>query len=180
VKIKKEEIIMANKIVSGVYLDEQHLIEGAKGLKSKGIPVKNVYSPFPIHGIDPLIGVPRTRLAICSFLYGVTGFSLAILMMWYMMIEDWPANIGGKPSFALYMNLPAFIPITFEITVLCAAHLMVLTYFLRSKLLPGVIAVVPDLRVTDDRFVMQVAVSAERQAEVENILKSSGAIEIKY
>ena len=55
---------------------------------------------------------------------------LLLLMMWYMMIEDWPMIIGGKPNFSLLQNLLAFIPITFEMTVFFAAHLMVLTYLI--------------------------------------------------
>ena len=170
---------MSKRIVMGIYDDEQLLTNGAKQLHAKNIHIKNVYSPFPIHGIDHYLGIPRTRLAICSFLYGATGTSLALLMMWYMMIYDWPADIGGKPSFSFYMNLPAFIPITFECTVLCAAHLMVLTFLLRSKLLPGVTAPVPDFRVTDNKFAMQVVVTDANANEVTSILKQTGASEIK-
>ena len=167
------------KMITAIYNDDRHLLDGAKQLHAKGIRAKNVYSPFPIHGIDHYLGIPRTRLAICSFLYGATGCSLAILMMWYMMIYDWPADIGGKPNFALYMNIPSFIPVIFESTVLCAAHLMVLTFFLRSKLLPGVTAPVPDLRSTDDRFVMVVQANDATQAEITAVLKQSGASEIR-
>ena len=76
--------------------------------------INEVYSPFPIHGLDHALGLKPTRLAITSFIYGCTGLSLALLMMWYMMIEDWPMIIGGKPNFSLLQNLPAFIPVTFD------------------------------------------------------------------
>jgi hypothetical protein len=99
--------------------------------------VKDVFSPFPVHGLDPIIGVKRTRLAIAAFMYGITGTSLALLGIWYFMIFDWPMNIGGKPSFRLYQNLPAFIPVTFEFTVFCAAHGMAITYLIRNKTLPA-------------------------------------------
>ena len=77
------------------------------------------------------------------------------------------------------MNLPAFIPITFECTVLCAAHLMVLTFLLRSKLLPGVTAPVPDLRSTDDKFVIIVHANESNQNEITSVLKQTGAMEIR-
>lgn len=171
---------MANyHLVLGIFDDETNLLSAARKFKDKKIMVHNVFSPFPIHGLDPLIGIPRTRLAICAFIYGATGLSLALLMMWYMMIHDWPINIGGKPNFALYQNLPAFIPVTFESTVLCAAHLMFLTFLVRSKLFPGVTAPVPDLRVTDNRFAMQVWASESNEAEVKSVLKDAGASEIK-
>ena len=167
------------KIILGIFDDEKPLLAAAKQFQEKKFKVKNVFSPFPIHGIDALIGIPRTRLAICGFIYGVTGMSLALLMMWYMMIHDWQINVGGKPNFALYQNIPAFIPVTFESTVLCAAHLMFITFLLRSKLLPGVTAPVPDFRTTDDRFAIQIWANENTSDEVNGILKSSGAIEIK-
>jgi hypothetical protein len=96
-----------------------------------------------------------------------------------MMISDWPINIGGKPNFMLYLNLPAFIPVTFELTVFCAAHGMAITYLLRSKLLPGVTAPIPHPRLTDDRFVLHVDVKDENKTnEVAEKLKASGASEV--
>jgi hypothetical protein len=169
---------MNHTIIHGIYDDEQDLLKGAKQLRSQGIKIKEVFSPFPIHGIDPVIGVPRTRLAICAFMYGITGTALATLMMWYMMVRDWPSDIGGKPSFAYFMNVPAFIPITFECTVLCAAHLMFITFLLRSWILPGVSAKNPDPRTTNDKFLMLIESKGEDVSRVEGMLKESGASEI--
>lgn len=147
---------MANKVIYAVYEDPEQLKDGARKLVSNGIKVKDTWSPFPIHGIDPIIGVKRTRLAIAAFMFGITGTCLAVLGMWYMNIFDWPMNIGGKPSQALYKNLPAFIPVTFEFTVLCAAHGMAITYLIRNKTLPGMPARNPDPRTTDDKFIIEV------------------------
>ena len=169
---------MSKVIIHGIYDDEEILVKGAKNLRSNGIKIKDVFSPFPIHGIDPIIGVPRTRLAICAFLYGITGASLGTLMMWYMMIHDWPTDIGGKPSFAYYLNVPAFIPITFECTVLCAAHGMAITYFLRSWLLPGVSPKNPDPRTTSDKFLMLIESNESDVPKIESILRETGASEI--
>ncbi|TVR41169.1 MAG: DUF3341 domain-containing protein [Cryomorphaceae bacterium] len=172
---------MANKILHAMYDDDHTLMEAAKKLRDLGIKVKTVYSPFPIHGIDPIIGVKRTRMAIVSFMFGLTGLSLALLGMWYFMIHDWPMNIGGKPSFSLIENLPAFIPVTFEFTVLCAAHGMAITYLLRNGTLPGMPASNPDPRTTDDKFVMEVHTAdnhGHSGDELKDILKESGIIEI--
>ena len=148
-----------NKVFHVMYDDDDKLIEAARELVGKGVHVNDVYSPFPIHGIDPIIGVKRTRLAIASFMYAMTGTSLALLGMWYFMISDWPMNIGGKPSFSLFENIPAFIPVTFEFSVLCGAHGMAITYFLRNGTLPGMPASNPDPRTTDDKFVMEIKTS---------------------
>ena len=166
--------------ILGIYNDEEILKEGAKHLRSKGIDIANVYSPFPIHGIDEIIGLKRTRISIAAFCYGLTGCSLALLMMWYMNVYDWPMDIGGKPSFALYLNLPAFIPVTFESTVLCTAHGMALTFLLVSKILPGVTAANPDPRSTDDKFIMEiVAEDASKATQIIALLNEAKADEIK-
>jgi hypothetical protein len=166
------------KTIHGIYDDEELLVEGAKKLRSSQIKVKEIFSPFPIHGIDDVIGLPRTRIAICAFIYGITGTSLAILMTWYMMVSDWPTDIGGKPSFWYYMNWPAFIPVTFELTVFCAGHGMALTFLLRSWLLPGVNPKNPDPRTTDDKFLMLLEVKPEDESKIVTMLRASGATEV--
>lgn len=164
-----------------MYDDDDVLKDGAKKLVAKGIKVAEVFSPFPIHGIDPIIGVQNTRLGIMAFLYGITGTMLATLGMRFFMITDWPMNIGGKPNESYLDNMLAFVPITFEFTVLCAAHGMALTYFLRNKTLPGLPASNPDPRTTDDKFVMELRLSQNSQfteAELHEMLKSTGIIEL--
>lgn len=168
------------KFVYGIFNDDQTVMDAIAPLRKQGLKVKDVISPFPIHGLDNALGLDRTRISITCFLYGMTGCSLAVLMMWYMNIFDWPMDIGGKPSFALYKNLPAFIPVTFESTVLCAAHGMVITFLLRSKLLPGVEPHVIHPRMADDHFVMAVQVADDTNiSDVESKLKAAGAIEVK-
>ncbi|HNQ42669.1 MAG TPA: DUF3341 domain-containing protein [Saprospiraceae bacterium] len=167
------------KLIYGIYEDEEVLMDAITSLKGQGVVCKDVQSPFPIHGIDKLLNVPRTRLSVTAFIYGITGTSLALLMTWYMMVSDWPINIGGKPNMLYYMNLPAFIPVTFELTVFCAAHGMVLTFLLRSKLLPGVSAPIPHPRITNDRFVLHVDIKDEGKInEVVSLIKASGASEV--
>ena len=171
---------MSKVAIHAIYDDEEPLLAASHELRSHGIRVKDVFSPFPIHGLDAAIDVPRTWIAITAFIYGLTGASLATLMMWYMMISDWPTDIGGKPSMAYYMNVPAFIPITFESTVLCAGHGMVITYYLRCWMLPGVKAKNPDPRTTDDKFLMIVETKEENKSKIETLLKNGGATEISF
>jgi hypothetical protein len=171
---------MSKVVIHAIFDDEGPLLATAKKLRSQGIRIKEVFSPFPVHGMDEAIGLPRTRIAICAFIYGLTGLGLATLMMWYMMIYDWPTDIGGKPGFAYYMNVPAFIPISFESTVLCAAHGMVITFYLRCWLVPGAKAKNPDPRTTDDKFLMIIETKTENSNDIESLLKAGSASEIHY
>ena len=172
---------MAEKVIYVMYDDEEVLKDGAKALVSKGIKIAEVFSPFPIHGIDPIIGIRNTRLGIMAFLYGLTGLMLATVGMRFFMVTDWPMNIGGKPNFSYLENMLAFVPVTFEFTVLCAAHGMAITYLLVNKTLPGMPAKNPDPRTTDDRFVMEIRLSDNLQSsekEIDEIIENTGFVEI--
>ena len=171
---------MSTKIAYGIFDDDDVVMHAIPKLQEKKFMGVDVISPFPIHGLDHALGLKRTRISMAAFMYGITGTSLALLMMWYMNIWDWPMDIGGKPSFALYKNLPAFIPVTFESTVLCAAHGMVITFYLRSKLLPGVEPHVIDARATDDRFVMAIEVKTDADKDAAHAaMKALGAMYVK-
>lgn len=150
---------MANKFLHAIYDDDDKLLDAVKFLKKEGVYIEDVFTPFPVHGLDKALGLEPTRISIAGFIYGCIGFAFAILMMNYIMIEDWPQNIGGKPSFSFIENMPAFVPIMFELTVFFSAHLMVITFYLRSRLWPFKEAENPIPETTDDKFLVQIPVS---------------------
>jgi hypothetical protein len=100
--------------IYGIFDDEEVLLSSVKEIRSKEIEIKEVYSPFPVHGLDKALGLKETRMAITAFIYGCIGISLAALMIYNIMIVDWPQNIGGKPNATFYHNMPSFVPIMFE------------------------------------------------------------------
>lgn len=167
----------SHKVVQAFYTDDDVLMGAVKSVKDAHYHIEEVYTPFPVHGLDKLMGLAPTRLAICAFLYGLVGLSVAVVMMNFIMIEDWPQNIGGKPSFSYIDNMPSFVPIMFELTVFFAAHLMVITFYMRSKLWPFKKAENPDVRTTDDHFLMEVAAGDNVDA-VKALLEETGAVEI--
>ena len=170
------------KFIYGMYNDDDLMIAGIKQLQAKGIHVRDAYSPFPVHGLEDVLGIKWTRIAIAAFIYGITGLTLAVLAINYMMIIDWPLNIGGKPNFHFYQNVPAFVPIMFEFTVLCAAHGMAFVYFLRNGILPGMPSRNPDPRTTDDRFVVEIRPEENSQFsmdELNAIVKSTPIVELE-
>ena len=168
---------MSKKILYGIFDCEQVLLASAKEIRANKIEIKEVYSPFPIHGLDKALGLKETRMGITAFIYGCLGLSLGALMIYYIMIVDWPQNIGGKPNWTFYHNMPAFIPVLFECTVLFAAHLMSITFLIRCGLFPGGTSDSPDARTTDDKFLMEIVVDGDVTA-VKEILTQTGATEI--
>jgi hypothetical protein len=167
-----------NKVIYAIYNDDDVLMDAVKQTRAAHHHIEEIFTPFPVHGLDKAMGLSPTRIAICSFLFGLTGLSVATWMMNNIMISDWPQDIGGKPSFSYIQNMPAFVPIMFEMTVFFAAHLMVITFYMRSKLWPFKKAENPDLRTTDDHFLMEVAVN-NNEDELVSFFQKTGAVEVK-
>ncbi len=165
------------KYILGHFEDPDDLMLGIDKLQKNNIGIYDVYTPMPIHGIEEKLGYKRSRLPIVAFICGLTGTITAISMIYYMLVIDWPMNIGGKPHFAL----PDFIPIMFELTVLFCAFGMVGTFFFASHLFPGRAPRVVDLRATDDRFVLAIDASSNTDHnKIDSLLKDAGAVEIKH
>ena len=169
---------MANKVIQALYNDDDVLMLADKKVKAAKYHIEEVYCPFPVHGLDKAMGLAPTRLAITAFMYGLVGLAVSITMMNYIMIEDWPQDIGGKPSFSYLENMPAFVPIMFELTVFFAAHLMVITFYMRSRLWPFKKAENPDVRTTDDLFLMEIEIH-DNEADLYALLAETGPVEIK-
>ena len=168
---------MASKVIHAIYNDDDILMHAVKQTRAAHYHIEEVYTPFPVHGLDKVMGLEPTRIAITAFMYGIVGLAVAITMMNFIMIEDWPQDIGGKPSFSYIENMPAFVPIMFELTVFFAAHLMVITFYMRSRIWPFKKAENPDPRTTDDHFLMEIPVH-DNEEELTTLLKETGAVEI--
>lgn len=168
---------MSNKVIHAFYNDDEVVLEATKKVKAANHHIEEIFCPFPVHGLDKAMGLAPTRIAIASFMYGVLGLCVAAWMTNYMMIQDWPQDIGGKPNFSWWLNMPAFVPILFELTVFFAAHLMVITFYMRSRIWPFKKAENPDPRTTDDHFLMEIPVH-DNEEELTSLLKETGAVEI--
>lgn len=93
------------------------LYAAAKRVRAAGFCKWDVFSPFPIHGMDQAMGLRRSKVPVFTFLGGATGLCLGMLMSWYMGEIDYPLIVGGKPFFS-----PIFtFPIAYELTILLAA-----------------------------------------------------------
>ena len=165
------------KFVVGCFDDEAVLFPAVKKMRNAGYKIQDVYTPFAVHGLDHALGMRETSLHTAGFIYGITGTTTALSCMGWIFTKDWPLNIGGKPNFPL----PAFIPITFELTVLFAAVGMVLTFCYLCQLAPFVRKHHFHPRATDDYFVMVIECTERTNVEdLKGFLNSSGAVEVDY
>jgi hypothetical protein len=155
------------------FLDEQTLREAVMQMRAHGYRIYDAYTPYPVHGLDELMGLRRSRLPYVSFAAGVFGLVSALTFQFYAAVFDWPLNVGGKPA----NSTLAFIPITFEMTVLCAGLATAAALLLRCGLLPGARPSLFAPGVTEDIFAI---VLRRREAtfdagEARRLLMSSGA-----
>jgi hypothetical protein len=163
------------KFVVGCFDNEDVLFPAVKKVRTAGYKIHDVYTPFPVHGLDHALGIRETSLHTAGFIYGITGTTTALGCMGWVFTVDWPVNIGGKPHFAL----PAFIPITFELTVLFSAVGMVLTFCYLCQLMPFVKKHHFHPRATDDLFVMVIECTAKTNVDdLKSFLSNNGAIEV--
>ena len=164
------------KFVVGNFDDEAVLFPAVKKVRRAGYKIHDVFTPFPIHGLDHAMGLRDTSLHTAGFIYGITGTSTAVGFITWALTVDWQINFGGKPFF----SLPAWIPITFELTVLFAAVGMVLTFCYLCQLAPFVKKDHFNPRSTDDTFVMALECTDKtNEAEVLSFLETVGAKEVK-
>ncbi len=161
----------------GVFEDEDVLLDAVKKVRTSGLKIHEVYSPFPVHGLDQALGYKKTRLPIAAFMFGLTGTCLALLLQIWMLGYDWPMIIGGKN----FVSLPPFIPVTFELTVLLSALGMVATFLIVSDMKPYAWPRQFDLRSTDDKHVVAIDVDvnkAKSKDEITKLLREAGASEV--
>lgn len=163
------------KFVVASFDDEAVLFPAVKNVRKAGYKIHDVYTPFPVHGLDHAMGLRETSIHTAGFIYGITGTTTALTFISWVFTHDWPLNIGGKPHFAL----PAWIPITFELTVLFAAVGMVLTFCYLCQLSPFVKKHHFSMRSTDDHFVMVIECTDKtNESELQSFMQKAGAIDI--
>ncbi len=164
------------KVLYAIYNDGDDLLHAVEKIRGKGIDIIDCFTPYPVHGLDVAMGIKRSRLPIGAFICAMLGFSSAVAMQYYMMGNDWPMIIGGKP----FVGLPAWMPVTFELSILFTAYGMGILFFIKSRMLHGMDADLADIRQTDNKLVMALNVKdANNTSELESLLKDTGATEIK-
>lgn len=169
--------------IFGILAQYEHpgaLISAAEKVRDAGYTKFDSYSPFPIHGMDEAMGLRPSKLGWIVLIHGMIGFSIALVMITFMAYFDYPLNISGKP----FLNWPAFVPVTFELTILLSAFGAVFGMFFLNGL--------PLLhhplfnsqkfeKVTDDGFFICIesddSLFTEKRAI--DLLKQAGAIHIE-
>ena len=175
---------LRDKAVFGVIAEferpEQLVRAGHRIHHELGFKKIDALTPFPIHGIDDAIGVPRSKLGFIVFAMGAFGLLNAIFMIWYTNGVDYPLVIGGKPLFAWEFSIPPM----FELTVLFSAFGAVFG-MLALNGLPRFYHPAFNYerfkRATDDSYLLVVEASDPNFdiEETPRVLKSLGAVRVE-
>jgi hypothetical protein len=165
-----------NRKLMGVFTDEQQVMLATGACREHGYEIADVYAPYPVHGLDRVMGLKPSRLPIVCFLLGITGGGLMLWFQIWASAIDWPLNVGGKPL----NSLPAFVPVAFETAILLAGLGSIATLALRSKLFPWAKTTLRHPKVTDDHFVLEIC---QTDADLdpgmaERVLRDHGAISV--
>lgn len=172
-----------NKIlysINAVFTKPDDIINAADKVAAAGYKKYDVNTPYPVHGMDSAMKLKPSKMGYIALVLGLTGTTLALLGMYLAMVVDYPIIIGGKPFFAL----PAFIPITFELTVLLAAVGTALSMLFVFFKLPNNTHPVHDTRymqlVSSDHYGIYIKADDPKfnEKEIHELFKELGAAEI--
>jgi len=159
--------------IVGVFDDEEPLISATRIFNKQGIPIKEIFTPYPIHEIIHLQG-EASKLTLAAYIYGWIGGISILAFLYYTAVISWPLNYGGKPSNAF----PSFILITLVFVIFFVTIMSLTTFIARARLFPGKKPEIIDSRATDDKFVMVFSQEQSDREKVMELLKETGAGEI--
>ncbi len=168
--------------IAATFNTPDEIINAAKKVSGAGYTHFDVNTPYPVHGMDDAMKLKPSKLGFVTLVMGLAGASIALLFMYWNISVDYPLVIGGKPYFAL----PAFIPITFELTVLLATVSTVAAMIMLFFQLPDNKHPLHDTQymksVSNDKYGITIEAIDDKfnETEVENFLKKLNPLNIEY
>lgn len=158
----------------------KELIDIAETIAESGYQRFDTFSPFPIHGMDKAMRLNKSKLGWIVAGHGILGLVGAFLLIYFTMVIDYPLNISGKAL----ANIPAWIPVMFELTVLLSAFGAVFGMFFLNglpKLNHPLFNSENFKKATDDGFFVCIESDDPQfeESKVENLLQKAGATNIQ-
>lgn len=161
---------------AAIFTEEHKVLNAARKVRAAGFTKFDAISPYPVHGMEEAIGIKRSWLPYVTFVGGLVGLGVALLVTIWTSAYDWPINVGGKPM----VSLPAFIPICFELTVLFAALSSVSAFGYACRL-PKIDPPTIDPDLTSHKFAIFVPSNdtGYDEGKLESLFRELGAAETK-
>ncbi|MCB2153689.1 DUF3341 domain-containing protein [bacterium] len=162
--------------IVGFFDDPDSLMEAAAECSGNGWRNLDAYTPYPVHGLEEVMGIRRSWIPKVALGALFTGATLGFLLQYWTHSIDWPINVGGKP----YNAWPAYVPVTFESAVLVAGLTTFACIFISCRLFPNPFVKTLCEEITNDRFALVVPTKKiANDDEVVKLLQRMGADEIR-
>jgi len=167
--------------ITALFESPDQIIHAAEEVVRKGFTRFDVNTPYPVHGMDGAMKLKPSRVGFFALAFGLLGAISSVGFMTWVTLVDYPLVIGGKP----FWSWPAFVPVAFEITVLLASVLSVLSMIVVYFKFPNVSHPLHDTdymkRVSSDRFGICIQADDPHfdEAQVRQLLKGVGGEEIR-
>ncbi len=164
------------KNIIGIYNNETLIAPAIYKLREQGVEVNDVFTPFPVNEVIEAMKL-KTNFPYFAFAFGVIGFSLTFLFLYWSSVISYPLIFGGKPS-----NSLSFVIILFVMVINVTVTGSLIAFFVREKKAPGTKPKFDLVDVNDDKFVVLIDRTAkmtdEDSVKISDILRSSGAVEV--
>jgi len=141
---------MSTRLFVATFEREDDIVRAARGVRELGYRIRDAFTPYAVHGLDSAMGLKRSRLPLICLVFGLLGAVAKLSFQIWTSAINWPVNVGGKPM----ASVPAFVPVTFEITVLFAGLGTVGAFLFMSRLWPSKRPATLYNRSTNDRFIL--------------------------
>lgn len=156
------------------------IMHAAEKIRDKGFTRWDVYTPFPVHGMDGAMGLGNSKVGWFSFIGGVSGFALGMLMIWWTNAVDYPIIVGGKPMFSPHGAFPP----SYELTILLGSFGAIIGMLVLNRLPRWYNPLFKNRRfaqVTHDKFflVVETADPKYSESEIRKLLESAGSKHIE-
>jgi hypothetical protein len=112
------------------YATPADLMHAAEKIRDAGFRRWDVFSPFPVHGMNQAMGLKNSKVGWFSFCGGVSGYTVGMIMIWWMNAHDYPIMVGGKPMFSPFYSFPP----SYELTILFSAFGAILGMMFLNRL----------------------------------------------
>ena len=161
--------------VLALFLDPHTLLNAIRAIREKGYRGLDAFTPYPVHGMDKALGLKISWMPRVTKTAFFVGAGLGFTFEAWTMARAWLLNIGGKP----YVSVPAYMPVTFESGILIAGISTFIAVLIACGLRPAPNFVNLDARLTNDRFGLYVPVRPYEAGNVQEMLRSLGAEEVR-
>ncbi|MBI4514886.1 MAG: DUF3341 domain-containing protein [Deltaproteobacteria bacterium] len=168
---------MSARLFVAWFEEEDDIRAATTAAREAGFNIYDIYTPYAVHGLDEAMGLRPSRLTAVCLGFALVGLGFALGFQYWASVVSWPLNVGGKPL----NSLPAFIPVTFELTVLLAGLGTVAALLVRAGLYPRRPQRFVPERVTNDRFALALAADGRfDETGARGLCRRAGAVETAF